>query len=111
MNLIARLFGSKQHPRHEPTPDEVAAVDVDRMIATARERGDRRGEPEVLAALLLGAEMSADRHPEAEFRRRAAAASAALRDRLRALVGDDRAAELLAATEGPVDEQGRPQRP
>ena len=88
----------------------MAAVDVDRMIAVARERGDRRGEDEVLAALLYGAEMSADRHPDAGLRLRAAAAALAVRDRLVALVGEERAVALLSASEGPVDEQGRTSR-
>ena len=88
----------------------MAAIDVDRMIATARERGDRRPEAEVLAALLLGAELSADRHPDAEMRLRASAAALALRDRLVAEVGEERAVALLAASDGPVDEQGRTRR-
>ena len=107
MNLIARLFGAKRQPRPVPTPDDVAAVDVDKMLATARERGDVRGEPEMLAALLAGAEMTADGHADADLRLRAAAAAVALRDRLVAQVGEERAVELLAASDGPVDEQGR----
>lgn len=110
MNIIARLFGTRQHPRPEPSPADVAAVDVDRMVATARERGDRRGEPEVLAALLVGADMAAQRHPDEALRLRAAAASVALRDRLVAAVGEERAVELFAASEGPVGEDGRPRR-
>jgi hypothetical protein len=88
----------------------VAAIDVDRMITTARERGDQRREEEVLAALLFGAEVSADRHPDPELRLRASAAAIAVRDRLVADVGEERAVALLAATEGPVDEQGRAHR-
>jgi hypothetical protein len=55
--------------------------------------------------------LSADRHPDADLRRKASAAAVAVRDRLVALVGEDRAAELFAASEGPVDEDGRPQKP
>ena len=111
MNLISRLFGPKQHARPDPTAADVAAVDVDRMIATARERGDLRAEAEVLAALLVGADMAAERHPDADLRVRAAAAAIAVRDRLVALVGEERAVELFAASDGPVDEQGRARRP
>ena len=88
----------------------MAAIDVDRMIATARERGDRRPEDEVLAALLLGAEVSADRHPDADLRLRASAAAIAVRDRLVAAIGEERAVTLLSESDGPVDEQGRTRR-
>ena len=88
----------------------MAAIDVDRMIATARERGDRRPEEEVLAALLLGAEVSADRHPDAGVRLRASAAAIAVRDRLVAAAGEERAVTLLSESDGPVDEQGRTRR-
>ena len=111
MNLIARLFGPKQHPRPEPTAADVAAVDVDRMLATARERGDARAEDEVLAALLVGADDTAQRHRDEDFRRRAAAAAVAVRDRLVGRVGEDRATELFVASAGPVGEDGRPRRP
>lgn len=111
MSLIGRLFGARRHPRPTPSAADVAAVDVDRMIDTARERGDRRTDAEALAGLLVGAEFSADRHPDADLRLRAAAAAVAVRDRLVSMVGEDRAAELLAASEGPVDEQGRARRP
>lgn len=110
MNLLGRLFGPRRHERPTPTAADVAAVDVDRMLATARERGDTRAEPEALAALLVGAEMAADRHPDAGLRLKASAASLALRDRLVARVGEERAAELFAASEGPVGEDGRPRR-
>lgn len=101
MNLIGRLFGARRHSRPEPTLADVAAVDVDRMIATARERGDERDEPEVLAALLYGADMTAGGHPDADMRLRAAAAMVAVRDRLVARVGVERAAELFAASDAP----------
>ena len=107
MNLIGRLFGPKRHPRPTPSPADVAAIDVDRMIATARERGDPREEAEVLAALLAGAEMTAEGHRDADLRLRAAAAAIAVRDRLVAMVGQERAAELLSSTHGPVDQRGR----
>jgi hypothetical protein len=111
MSLIGRLFGARRHPRPTPTPADVASVDVDRMLATARERGDHREEAEALAALLVGAEFTADRHADDDMRLRAAAAAVAVRDRLVALVGEDRAAELFVTSAGPVDEQGRPRRP
>jgi hypothetical protein len=107
MNLIGRLFGARRHERPAPTAADVAAIDVDRMIATARERGDRRDKAEVLAALLVGAEVTADRHHDAGLRLRAAAAALAVRDRLVAQVGEDEAVRLLAASDGPVDEEGR----
>lgn len=110
MNVLKGLFGPRRHPRPEPTAQDVAAVDVDRMIATARERGDKREGAEVLAALLVGAEMMAERHPDPDLRLRAASAALAVRDRLVALVGAERAAELFAASDGPVDEQGRTRR-
>lgn len=80
------------------------------MIATARERGDRRSEPEVVASLIVGAELTAERHHDEDLRRRAAAAAVATRDRLVAAVGEDEAVRLFASSEGPVDEQGRPRR-
>lgn len=110
MNLIGRLFGPRRHPRPTPSPGDVAAVDVDGMIATAVERGDRRSEPEVVAALLVGAEFMAERHHDPAMRLRAAAAAVAVRDRLLGLVGHDEAVRLFAVSEGPVDERGRPRR-
>ena len=110
MSLIGRLFGPRRLERPTPSPADVAAVDVDRMIATARERGDRRDEPEVLAALLVGAELTADRHHDAGLRLRAAAAALAVRDRLVAQVGEEAAVRLFTASEGPVDEEGRARR-
>ena len=107
VNLLGRLFGSRKHAWHAPTRDEVAAVDVGAMIATARRRGDVRSEPEVVASLVLGAELTAERHPEAEMRQRAAAASVAATDWLVERVGEDGAARLVAASAGPIDAQGR----
>lgn len=107
MSFLERLLGHRRHPRPEPSPQDVAAIDIPGMIATARERGDTRDDPEVVAALLLGAETTADRHPDEDMRRRAAAAGFATRDWLVARVGEDEAARLLSASEGPVDPQGR----
>jgi hypothetical protein len=111
MNLIGRLFGPRQHPRPEPSAEDVAAVDVDRMVATARERGDGRDEDEVLAGLLVGADFTAQRHKDESMRLRAAAAGEAVRNRLVARVGEERAAELFIDSAGPVGEDGRPRRP
>src|SRR5688572_28719137 len=101
VNLISRLFGPKQHPRPEPSRADVAAVDVDRMIAMARERGDERDEDEVLASLLVGADFTAQRHRDEGLRLKAAAAQIAVRDRLVARVGEERAAQLFVASAGP----------
>lgn len=107
MRILGRLFGHRRHPVPEPTADDVARVDVDGMIGTARDRGDRRTDPEVVAALIVGAEITAERHHDEDLRRRAAAASLAARDWLVARVGEDEAAQLLSVSEGPVDEAGR----
>lgn len=111
MSIIGRIFGARRHPRPEPSAADVAAIDVDKMVATARERGDTRDDSEVLAALLVGAEITSERHHDPGLRLRAAAASVAVRDRLVGMVGPERAIELLAASDGPVDENGRPRRP
>lgn len=111
MTLIGRLFGPKRHPRPEPTAADVAAVDVDRMMRTARERGDEREDAEVLASLLVGAEFTAERHRDEDLRLRAAAAAVAVRDRLVSLVGEERAVQLFQSSKGPVGEDGRPRRP
>jgi hypothetical protein len=111
MSLINRLFGPRQHPRPEPAAADVAEVDVDRMIATARDRGDGREEAEVLAALLVGADFTAQRHRDPAMRLRAAAATEAVRTRLLALVGEGRATELFVESTGPVGEDGRARRP
>lgn len=110
MNLLSRLFGPRRHERPEPSAADVAAVDVDRMLATARERGDQRGEPEALAALLVGADMAAQRHHDPDMRLRAAAASVAVRDRLVGQVGEERAVELFVASAGPIGEDGKTRR-
>ena len=111
MSVFRRLLRGRSYERPEPGPQDIARVDVARMIATARERGDRRTDPEVVAALMLGADLTAERHDNADMRLRGAAAFEACRRRLVADVGEDEAARLLTASEGPVDEQGRMARP
>jgi hypothetical protein len=111
MSIIGRVFGRRRFERPEPGAADIARIDVTRMIATARERGDRRTEPEVVAALMLGADMTADRHPDPEMRLRAAAAFEACRRWLVGYVGKDAAARLLSESLGPIDEQGRMRRP
>ncbi len=112
VHIVSRIFGARRHARTQPTDAEVAAVDVPRMIDHARARGDDRSEDEILAALLLGADLTAERHPDPDLRRRAAAASAATRDRLVDRVGEDEAVRLLAASSGPIGEDGTmPRRP
>ncbi len=111
MGIFQALTGRRRHERPEPSLDDIAAVDVARMIATARERGDQRPDAEVVAALVLGADMTADRHPDADLRLRGAAAFEACRRWLVDRVGEEEGARLLAESEGPVDEQGRTARP
>ncbi len=111
MSLLGRLFGRRNHDRPEPTEDDVARIDIAKMIATAVERGDRRTEPEVVAALLLGADQVAVGHPDADLRLRAAAAYEACRRWLLDAVGEDVAARLISESAGPIDEQGRMRRP
>jgi glutamyl-tRNA reductase len=110
MSIIGRLFGARRHHTPEPTAEDVAAVDLDRMVSVARERGDRREEAEVVASLIVGAEVTAERHPDDALRSRAAAASVAATRWLVARVGEEEAARLVAASQGPVDEQGVPSR-
>jgi hypothetical protein len=111
VSLLRRVFGSRRYERPEPGPQDIARVDVPRMIATARERGDRRTDPEVVAALVLGADLTAERHRDSDMRLRGAAAFEACRRWLVEHVGEDEAARLLTESEGPVDEQGRMVRP
>lgn len=111
MSILRRLLGGRSHPRPEPGPEDIARIDVGGMIATARERGDRRTDPEVVAALMLGADLIAGGHRDADMRLRGAAAFEANRRWLIERVGEDEAARLLAESEGPVDEQGRMSRP
>jgi hypothetical protein len=112
VHIVSRIFGAKRFPRTEPSEADVAGVDVERMIEQARARGDVRPDDEILAALLMGAELTAERHPDPELRRRAAAASLAIRDRLVDRVGEDEAARLLSKSSGPIGEDGTtPRRP
>jgi hypothetical protein len=111
MNLIARIFGARRHVVAQPSDEEVAAVRVPHMLDLARARGDRRPDDEIAAALLMGADLTAERHPEPEMRRRAAAASVATRDWLVGRVGEDEAARLLSASLGPIGEDGTTPRP
>jgi hypothetical protein len=106
VHIVSRIFGARRHPRAQPTDAEVAAVDVPRMLEQARARGDVRSEEEILAALLMGADLTAERHPDPELRRRAAAAAVATRDALVDRVGEDEAVRLLAASAGPIGEDG-----
>jgi hypothetical protein len=106
VHIVSRIFGARRYTRADPSPADVAAVDVTAMIEHARSRGDVRSDDEILAALLLGADLTADRHPDPELRRRAAAAALATRDRLVDRVGEDEAARLLSSSAGPVGEDG-----
>jgi hypothetical protein len=112
MGLLSRVFGARRYPTARPTDEQVAAVDLPRMLAQARARGDRRSDNEVAAALLVGADLTAQRHPDAELRQRAAAAAVATRDWLVARVGEDETAHLVSVSLGPVGEDGSlPRRP
>jgi hypothetical protein len=106
VSRFSRIFGARRHVTPQPTDEEVAAVDVPRMLDTARARGDRRSDDEIAAALLLGADLTAERHPDEAIRRRAAAASVATRDWLVGRVGEDEAARLVSTSLGPVGEDG-----
>jgi hypothetical protein len=106
VHIVSRIFGARRFAREEPTAEEVAAVDVAGMIEQARGRGDARPENEVLAALLLGADLTAERHPDPVLRRRAAAAALALRNQLVDRVGEVEAARLVSASAGPIGEDG-----
>jgi hypothetical protein len=106
LGLLGRVFGARRYETPKPTDDEVAAVDVWRMLDQARARGDQRSDDEIAAALLMGADLTAERHPDADMRRRAAAASVATRDWLVARVGGDETARLLAESLGPIGEDG-----
>ena len=109
--MLRRLLGRRRYDRPDPGPQDLARVDVARMIATARERGDQRTDPEVVAALMLGADMTADRHHDPDMRLRGAAAFEVCRTWLLSRVGEDTAAQLLSDSAGPIDEQGRLRRP
>jgi hypothetical protein len=106
VGLLSHVFGARRYATARPTDEQVAAVDVPRMLDKARTRGDRRPDNEIAAALLLGADLTAQRHPDAELRQRAAAASVATRDWLVDRVGEDETARLLSVSLGPVGEDG-----
>jgi len=106
LSILGRVFGARKYPTPEPTDEQVAAVDVPRMLDTARERGDERPDNEIAAALLLGADLTAERHRHPEIRGRAAAAAVATRDWLVARVGEHETARLLSESLGPVGEDG-----
>jgi hypothetical protein len=106
LNVFSRMFGPRRHVTPQPSDEEVAAVDVPRMLDVARARGDRRPDDEIAAALLIGADLTAERHPDPELRRRAAAASVATRDWLVARVGEDETVRLLSVSLGPIGEDG-----
>jgi hypothetical protein len=106
VGALSRIFGARRHAVARPTDEQVAAVDVPGMLDLARARGDRRPDDEIAAALLMGADLTAQRHPDPELRRRAAAASVATRNWLVARVGEDEAGRLLSASLGPIGEDG-----
>jgi len=106
LGILSRVFGARRYATARPTGEEVAAVDVPRMLDQARTRGDDRSDNEIAAALLMGADLTAERHPDPELRQRAAAASVATRDWLVARVGEDETARLLSVSLGPVAEDG-----
>ena len=111
MSIVGRVFGRRRYERPQPGPEDIARVDITKMISVARERGDQRTEPEVVAALMLGAGLTADRHHDPDMRLRGAAAFEACRRWLVGYVGEDGAARLLSESLGPIDEQGRVRRP
>lgn len=107
VSWFSQLFGARRrHAVPTPTDEDVAAVDVPRMLDRARDRGDRRTDPEIAASLIVGADLTAERHPDADLRRRAAAASMATRDWLVTRVGEDEAARLVSESVGPIGEDG-----
>jgi hypothetical protein len=106
VRLLARVFGARRYATVRPTDEQVAAVDVPRMLEQARARGDRRSDDEIAAALLMGADLTAERHPDPQLRQRAAAASVATRDWLVTRVGEGETARLLSVSLGPIGEDG-----
>jgi hypothetical protein len=106
VHIVSRIFGARRYDRAHPSDADLAGVDVTRMIDQARARGDSRSDEEILAALLLGADLTAERHPDPELRRRAEAASRATRDALVERVGEVEAARLVSKSAGPVGEDG-----
>ena len=106
MSVLSRVFRTRRYVTPQPTDEQVAAVDVSRMLDQARTRGDRRSDDEIAAALLVGADLTAERHPDPELRRRAAAAAVATRDWLVARVGEDETARLASVSLGPIGADG-----
>jgi hypothetical protein len=106
LSILSRVFGARRYATARPTDEQIAAVDVPRMLDQARARGDDRSDNEIAAALLIGADLTAERHPDGELRQRAAAASVATRDWLVARVGEDETARLLSVSLGPIGEDG-----
>ena len=106
MSLLSRVFGARRYATAQPTDEQVAAVDVPRMLDQARARGDRRNDNEIAAGLLVGADLTAERNRDAELRQRAAAASVATRDWLVNRVGEDETVRLLSVSLGPIGEDG-----
>jgi hypothetical protein len=106
VSLIGRIFGRRRYARTNPTPEQVAAVDVPAMLEQAKERGDQRRDNEIAAALLVGADLMAERHPDPDLRERAAAASIATREWLLARVDEDEVARLVSTSQGPIGEDG-----
>ena len=68
MSVLSRVFRTRRYVTPQPTDEQVAAVDVSRMLDQARTRGDRRSDDEIAAALLVGADLTAERHPDPEAR-------------------------------------------
>jgi hypothetical protein len=106
MRSLSRVFGARRYSTARPTEEQIAAVDVPRMLDQARARGDSRSDNEIAAALLVGADLTAERHRDPDLRQRAAAASVATRDWLVARVGEDETAHLVSVSLGPVGEDG-----
>jgi len=106
VSRLSRVFGARRYATARPTDEQVAAVDVPRMLDQARARGDRRPDNEIAAALLMGADLTAERHRDPQLRQRAAAASVATRDWLVNRVGEDETARLLSVSLGPIGEDG-----
>jgi hypothetical protein len=106
VSLLSRVFGARRYATARPSDEQVAAVDVPRMLDKARARGDTRPDNEIAAALLLGADLTVQRHPDADLRQRAAAASVATRDWLVSRVGEEETARLLSVSLGPIGEDG-----
>jgi hypothetical protein len=112
VSILSRIFGAPRHVTPRPTDEQVAAIDVPGMLELARARGDRRLDDEIAAALLMGADLTAERHCDPEVRHRAAAASVATREWLVARIGHTETARLLSTSLGPVGEDGStPRRP